>query len=206
MIYRHAWKVDPHPHTIEGTGQLKISYLKQQLLAIGTLGAICQQMRTEALDEYFHHAQAYLRWDFYGGGSGCKSPHNVYYKKLIPSSPLLLAHLRHVSFYWDGEGEFKRREITVMEAFYWLQSLKQLRTLEVVITGSDLSCLDGYRSKQMSLILENLRGLEKATIKFDFADLSQSRAGFHIARLNNNKWFLKLKREIVLEVRAWVAQ
>ncbi|KAK3503021.1 hypothetical protein B0T13DRAFT_446299 [Neurospora crassa] len=62
MIYRHAWKVDPKPHTIRSSRQLMASYLKQQLTAIGRLGAICQQMRTEAFDEYFHHAQAYIRY------------------------------------------------------------------------------------------------------------------------------------------------
>lgn len=69
MIYRYVWKVNPKLHTISRTGQLSTSYLSHQLLAIAGLGAICQQMRMEAFDEYFHHAQAYLRWDFCGSGS-----------------------------------------------------------------------------------------------------------------------------------------
>ncbi|KAK3955422.1 hypothetical protein QBC32DRAFT_367761 [Pseudoneurospora amorphoporcata] len=180
MIYRHAWKVNPEIYTIPGTGQLESCYVKQQLPAIGKLGAICQQIKTEAFDEYFHHAQACLRWEFND-----------------PSSPLLLTHLRHASFYWHGDVFFDWSDVSTTEAFCWLQILKQLRTLEVVVTGgSGWGWFGDYQSKQMSTLLENLRGLEKVTIKFDLSDLSQSDAERCMEALNVNAWFLKFKRKI----------
>lgn len=132
MIYRYVWKVSPKLHTISRTGQLNTSYLPRQLLEMGGLGAICQQIRTEAFDEYFHHVQAYLRWDFCGSGS--KLIDNKYYLSVILASALLLAHLRHVSVYWTTGLKFDRFAVSFVEALNWLQCLKQLKTLEVVIS------------------------------------------------------------------------
>ncbi|KAK1777477.1 hypothetical protein QBC45DRAFT_469637 [Copromyces sp. CBS 386.78] len=196
MIYRYAWKVNPKIYTFTGTGQLSSCYVEQQLLAIGKLGAICQQIKTEAFDEYFHHAQACLRWEF----NDPRSYHSYEYpiaKKLILSSLLLLTHLRHASFYWHGDVFYDWRDVSATEAFYWLQFLKQLRTLEVVVTGGlDWGWFGDYQSKQMSMLLENLRGLEKVTIKFDLSDLSQDDAERCMEELNDNEWFLKFKRKI----------
>lgn len=168
MIYRHAWKVDPKPHTIKRSCQLMDSYLKQQLTAIGRLGAICQQMRTEAFDEYFHHAQAYLRWDTHGSGS--KTLHNRSYKELLLSSPLLMAHLRHVSFHWAGEDVHRKEEVSPTPAVVWLHCLKQLRTLDLVISHVHVEYFYrgySYKQKQLLLSLANLRGLKKVTIKHE---------------------------------------
>ncbi|KAK3488102.1 uncharacterized protein B0T23DRAFT_323831 [Neurospora hispaniola] len=168
MIYRHAWKVDPKHHTIKGSRQLMESYLKQQLTAIGRLGAICQQMRTEAFDEYFHHAQAYLRWATYGSGS--RTLHNRSYKELLLSSPLLMAHLRHVSFHWSGENAHRKKEVSPTQAVHWLHCLKQLRTLDLVISHVHVGYFYhgySYKQKQVLLSLANLRGLKKVTIKHE---------------------------------------
>lgn len=195
MIYRHAWKVDPKFHTIKRTRQLKHSFLKEQLLAIGRLGAICQLIRTEAFNEYFHHAQAYLRWD--KDGTGSRSLHNKYYAILISSSPLLLAHLRHVSVYWTDELRSDGFTVSFQESLFWLRSLKQLKTLEIVFpVPSDIWWLGVWYTEKRYMNLQNLRGLEKVTIKYDFADLSQSDAERFLAELNTDQDFLHFKRFI----------
>ncbi|EAA26902.1 hypothetical protein GE21DRAFT_6158 [Neurospora crassa] len=196
MIYRHAWKVDPKPHTKRGTRQLTTSYLKQQLTAIGRLGAICQQMRTEAFDEYFHHAQAFLRWDY--DGSGSKTRHNHSYKELILSSPTLLAHLRHVSFHWADKEVHKGEYVSPMEALYWLQCLKQLKTLELVIPRGYVRgdyFGDSYRQKQVLLSLSNLRGLEKATIKFEDYPYHFDNPEYLLSRLSERCLVRKFMKE-----------
>ena len=194
MIYRYAWKVDPEPHKIKNSDQLKDSYLKGQLLAIGKLGQICHQMRTEALEEYFHHAQAYLRWDIYYSGS--QSAYNSSYKELILSSPLLMAHLRHVTLYWADPEHHKKKEATPVEAMLWLHCLKQLRTIEVVIRNA--YAFDMHRRNRawvstVSASFANLRGLEKAAIKVDIPKKAP--------RAPRYDWAGRLVEEPTLETR-----
>ncbi|KAK3398594.1 hypothetical protein B0T20DRAFT_453325 [Sordaria brevicollis] len=178
MIYRYAWKVHPKPYRRGKTSQLEMSYLKAQLLAIGKLGAICQQMRTEA---------------------GSRLSSNVHYKEIILSSPLLLAHLRHVSFCWAQKTYRSRRPgVTPMEACYWLQCLKQLKTLEIVIT--DLWLLID-RPKELSTIFTNLRGLQKATVKFDIETEGPRVSAYtnperNIQRLEATPYFQKFRKAI----------
>lgn len=115
-------------------------------------------------------------------------------------SALLLAHLRHVSVYWTTELKFDKFAVSFMEALYWLQCLKQLKMLEVVISTPLAHGFEYYMSTrpQSRLILRNLRGLEKTTIKYDFAGFSQGKAERQIAELNVNEYSLKLKEKSIV--------
>lgn len=195
MIYRYAWTVNPKPHTVRLSGQLRTTYLEAQLSAIGKLGAICQKMRTEVIDDYFHHAQAYLRWD--DNGTGCKSPFNVRYPEIIMGSTLLLENLRHVCIYWTNSGSYDTLSPSFTEALYWLRCLKQLRTLEVVVTSTiEVSGWHLRHSLRRSKLLRNLQGLEKATIKYNFDEVPESGRPRVMAELNCCLPFLEFKKNI----------
>ncbi|KAJ4392630.1 hypothetical protein N0V85_006916 [Neurospora sp. IMI 360204] len=66
-IYRHFWTIPcEKKHLVRRCAyKLKVTFLKAQLSAICTLGAICRRIRDEDYAEYFHITQARyvcLRW------------------------------------------------------------------------------------------------------------------------------------------------
>ncbi|KAJ4388339.1 hypothetical protein N0V85_007660 [Neurospora sp. IMI 360204] len=130
IIYRKAWAVDPKPHTVKKSGQLRVDYVKEQLSVVTKMGAVSHQMRIEAYSEFFHRTQAYFRWNTQMQGF---SKHNVQVMTRMQGSFLLKYHLQHVSLHWPENYEHR------LATLRWLEGLEQLKTLKIVISnGPDL--------------------------------------------------------------------
>ncbi|KAK3338291.1 hypothetical protein B0H65DRAFT_317869 [Neurospora tetraspora] len=112
QIYQHIWTISQEEQYLGWayTGRyycqreityLKASYLKAQLSAISTLGAIYQKIRNEAYAEYFHTTQIYLGWGYFDFWE--MSPfyqHDREALELIRTSYLLQTRARHICLHW----------------------------------------------------------------------------------------------------------
>lgn len=126
IIYRHAWTVDPKRYTMSKTYQLRYGYMYAQMRILTKMGSVSRQMRDEAYSEFFHRAQAYLRWNTQMQGY---SHHNLEVMRKMQVSFLMRNYLQHVAFHWPENHEHR------MSTFRWLENLSQLRTLKVVLSG-----------------------------------------------------------------------
>lgn len=115
QIYEYFWSI-PEENKFFVSGipnpcSLKATYLKTQLSAICTLGAICRTIRQEAYSEYFHTTQVYLGWghldlpayldrrvDYHR--EACLQPHDRQALELLQNSYLLQTQARHVCLRW----------------------------------------------------------------------------------------------------------
>ncbi|KAK1777462.1 hypothetical protein QBC45DRAFT_469581 [Copromyces sp. CBS 386.78] len=127
QIYQHIWTIPHEEHILvqihadysryfeEHPLFLKTSYLKSQLSAICTLGAISQQMRNEAYAEYFHTTQIYLGWGFFDyWNMGSFYLHDKQALELIRTSYLLQTQARHICLHWADVPRFKLLEPPVV--------------------------------------------------------------------------------------------
>ncbi|KAK3401098.1 hypothetical protein B0T20DRAFT_390947 [Sordaria brevicollis] len=167
-IYRHTWTipVNPKEHikvppVLRAEGEqiawnslfcLTDDYLKLQMGQLHTLAAVCQQVRAEVLSEYFSRTQVYIRFrlnptyiERHLGIYGIE-----YAMERLRSSPLFTTHTQHVCLHWSFKGE---RDDLMESALDWLSEMKQLKTLELMITDSavDLYWKDVNRSVEAAL-------------------------------------------------------
>lgn len=116
-IYQYFWSIPQEGHILpvpqrydpyqylhdqsKHVRHLKVSYLKAQLTAISTLGAICQKIRYEAYAEYFDTTQIYLGWGFFDFmNMESFFPHDKQAMELIRTSYLLQTQARHICLHW----------------------------------------------------------------------------------------------------------
>ncbi|KAJ4379929.1 hypothetical protein N0V85_008826, partial [Neurospora sp. IMI 360204] len=186
-IYRYTWTISfnckeysdifAHPLSLEH----EVVYFRLQVEQLHKLVSICRQMRNEVLSEYFHRTQVYLRSIFVGTTGANRLNRLPYAMNYIRSSPLFASHTQHVSLHWHPD------ESKVMASTLdWLLQLKQLKTLELVITHSKLPhinfkndgengfpqimklALDDYFGSRHFQRLTTLRNLEKIVVKLCF--------------------------------------
>ena len=188
IIYRMAWTVDPERHTIKKSGQLRIDYVKEQLSVVTKMGAVSRQMRNEAYFEFFHHTQAYLRWNTQLQGF---SMHNVQVMGRMQSSWLLREHLQHLCLHWPMNEEHRS------STFSWLQALQRLETLKIVlcrVPDMGNGRTEWYSEKAMRKLVVCLQGRTaqngKLFVKFetDKWDL--------VEVWNTTEWFRKVVKDI----------
>ncbi|CCC08239.1 hypothetical protein SMACR_01787 [Sordaria macrospora] len=117
---------------IKDPGSLKHDYLKEQLDGLKKLGRICQAIRHEVYNEFFHHTQIYLRHEPWENLDG------AYYSDeyqqgldVLIKNPILATHTKHV--YWalmlDKDEEdidnWKHRGIRLYDSEYEVRLTKK---------------------------------------------------------------------------------
>ncbi|KAK3340197.1 hypothetical protein B0H65DRAFT_471583 [Neurospora tetraspora] len=150
-----------------------MAYFKLQVGQLHALVSICGQIRDEVLSEYFHRTQVYL-WYHVNLHVPCAMQH-------IMSSLLFASYTQHVSLRWDIDSFY-----VMPSTLDWLLQLKQLKTLELLITRSYLPpiiskyheenlfpqsmklALDDYFGSIHFQRLTTLRNLEKIVVKLCF--------------------------------------
>ncbi|KAK3338292.1 hypothetical protein B0H65DRAFT_552761 [Neurospora tetraspora] len=217
-IYQHLWTIPwEKKHLVRRCAyKLKATYLKAQLSAICTLGAICRTIHYEAYAEYFHTTQTYLSGyvnpdlEIYLGDNDRKA------LELIQNSYLLKTQTRHVCLRWvhvdhlkDTLEEQLEEELEVWE----IDNLERTNTnLNIVMNClktrfqnaitldivCDEICFNGittnYYDDRDSERIRSLRfrNLEKAVVRTCLTDPD----GVKWFNEENLAWFQRLKEDV----------
>ncbi|KAK1780285.1 hypothetical protein QBC45DRAFT_391560 [Copromyces sp. CBS 386.78] len=172
-IYRYVWTITFREHTdyVQDVNShchflcQVVVFFRLQAKRLYKLVSICQQMKYEVLSEYFHRSQIYIRTSMSASWS-IRQPY-------VHSSALFTSHTQHVILH------VYRGFHDQIKSLDWLLQLKQLKTLEMVVTDwrlyRDTNVQDNvaaiinelFGPRQMKR-LTALRNLDKIRVKLRF--------------------------------------
>lgn len=149
QIYRDAWtfalqdEEEPEDWDYTYNGGPRTALLRKQLSTISAMGAICREMRSHVLAEFFSRTQTHVITD----GRVYSSKwilDDIASKRIMRASILLREQLQHVRLVWSyqfgtiEEPTIVKQPARARFALRWLRVFKRLKTLEVVFDLGNL--------------------------------------------------------------------